>query len=114
MNSKIAPTRKGLRLDAPEPGDIVTVKVKRQPKRETPAIPFGAEVMFGRTTDEADNPQHYRMTGLWRVIAVNGGQAVVEGLEGYVDGRREIWPISLHEWFEASELYEAMQGAKKP
>lgn len=114
MNSKIAPSRKGLRLDAPEPGDIVTVKVKRRPRQENAMNPFGPVLTIGRDSDEADNPQHYRMTGLWRVIAVNGGQAVVEGIDGYVAERREIWPISLHEWFEASELYEAMQGAKKP
>lgn len=104
--------RKGLRMEAPAAGDIVTVKVKRRPRRDTST--FGGLSLIEGDTDEADNPQHYRMTAIWRVVAVNGGQAVVEGVEGYSKGRREVWPVSLHEWFEASELYEALYGTGQP
>lgn len=99
--TKFGEGRRGLRLDAPQAGDIVTVRIKRQPN---PPSPFD----FFAMQDEADNPQHYRMTGIWRVIATNGGQAVVEGLDGYTKGRREMWPIALHEWFEASDLASAL------
>lgn len=101
----------GLRLDAPSPGDIVTVRVKRRPTKPIPRGDFGLLVL-GSESDEADNPQHYRMTNIWRVIATNGGQAVVEALQGYNKGRREMWPIGLHEWFEAGELWDAMNEAQ--
>lgn len=105
---------RGLRLEAPEVGDIVTVRVKRRPQQErhhNPAVSFGGLRLFDTEGDEADNPQHYRMTALLRVIAVNGGQAAVEFIgDGYNKGRREVWPIALHEWFEAGDLFEAMQA----
>ena len=113
MSDFLNPSRTGLRLDAPEPGDIVTVRVKHRPKTGNTQPSYGSQhpiSLFTREDrDEADNPQHYRMTALWRVIAVNGGQAVVESLTGYDVGRREVWPVALHEWFEASELYEAFK-----
>jgi hypothetical protein len=117
MNT-VKPTRLGLRLDAPEPGDIVTVKVRQRPQA-SPAPAYGERPpsfsLFGSgDRDEADNPQHYRMTGLWKVLAVNGGQAVVESLGGYNAGRREMWPIHLHEWFEASELAAALSPPPEP
>jgi hypothetical protein len=103
-------SRKGLRLTAPEVGDYVTVRVRRQPKREG-TLGYGGIVaaMYG-DADEADAPQHYRINAIWRVVAVNGGQAVVECVTGYEKGkRREIWSIAHHEWFEASDLFDALE-----
>lgn len=111
MSDALKPSRLGLKLDAPEAGDIVTVRVKRRPKQQGNEGVYGAgplSLFAHGDTDEADNPQHYRMTALWRVVAVNGGQAVVESMSGYATGRREVWPIALHEWFEASELADAL------
>ncbi len=101
---------KGLRLDAPTAGDIVTVRVKRRPKHEAAQPgPLALLVGVGHGGDEADNPQHYRMNTLWRVLAVNAGQAVVECVYGYGKNRREIWSVAHHEWFEASELLAALE-----
>ena len=52
-----------------------------------------------------------RHTAIWRVIAANGGQAIVEQATGYSKGRREVWAIDAHRWFEASELLEAIEEA---
>ena len=100
----------GILLDCPSPGDIVTVRVKRQPKRDhsQSLYPSPIAMLVGEDRDEADNPQHYRMNAIWRVVASNAGQAVVEKLTGYDIGKREIWSVSHHEWFEASELYSAL------
>ena len=102
--TEFSPT--GLRLDAPSPGDIVTVRVKRRPKTATQ--PSHVEQLLGvRTIDDADNPQHYRMNNIWRVRAVNGGQAVVECLTSTMH-KPDVWSIVHHEWFEASELWAAL------
>lgn len=102
-------TPEGLELDAPSPGDIVTVRI-RPPKvlpqgRPQPGLMFGTHDWW-----EWENPQHYRHTTIWRVVAVNGGQAVVEAASKQRDTGREVWPIALHRWFEASTLLEAMEG----
>lgn len=94
-------SKKGLKLDAPEPGDVVSVRVRKQTQRKS-------HPLFGEMGDGAENPQHYRMTELFRVVAVNGGSAVVEALGPHIKGRREVWPIALHDWFEASELAAAL------
>lgn len=99
---------KGIRLEVLTPGDIVTVKVKPRPQHET-TTPSPLALLVGDTKDEADSPQHYRMNNLWRVLAVNAGQVVIECVHGYAKGRREIWSISHHKWFEASELLEALE-----
>lgn len=105
----------GLRLDAPSPGDVVTVRVRRRPKQENQS-PFGGGLlsMVGRDSDEADNAQHYRMNDIWRVVAVNGAQAVVESARpgSYNFGKREVWSVAHHEWFEASELLAALLPAQ--
>ena len=98
--SDFAIGRKGLELDAPSAGDIVTVKLKPCPPRRN------------HIEDESKNPQHYRHTAIWRVIAANGGQAVVEQVtDGYGKGRCEVWAIDAHRWFEASELLKAIEEA---
>lgn len=109
----------GLRLDAPLPGDIVTVKVRRRPAPKAGGgLSSGSMLtaVFGRDDDEADSAQHYRMNDVWRVVAVNGGQAVVECARpgSYNAGRREVWSIAHHEWFEASELLAALTAPKEP
>lgn len=58
-----------------------------------------------------ENINHYRVTGLWRVVSVNGGHAVVENVYGNWDGKeksRELWTIQHHRWFDATELYQAL------
>jgi hypothetical protein len=108
----VKPSRLGLKLDAPEPGDIVTVCVKPRPKQSQSGYGGGGLLsLIGNTEDEAFSPQHYRMTTVWEVIATNGGQAVVKALNGYPADRREMWPIALHDWFEASELWAALNAA---
>ena len=108
---------KGLELDAPSAGDIVTVKLKPCPRRDLSASMFGAMMqphlkVRDHIEDESKNPQHYRHTAIWRVIAANGGQAVVEEVaNGYSKARREVWAIDAHRWFEASELLEAIEEA---
>ena len=101
--SDFAIGRKGLELDAPSAGDIVTVKLKPCPRRDLIAGMF----------DESENPRHYRHIAIWRVIAANDGQAVVEQVtDGYYGkGRREVWAIDAHRWFEASELLKAIEEA---
>jgi hypothetical protein len=102
-------SRRGLRLDAPQVGDVVTVRVKPRPKMErTYSAGDTLTSLLGGREDEAFSPQHYRMNGLWRVKAVNGGQAVVEQLLSSVERKPEIWSIAHHEWFEASDLLDAM------
>lgn len=102
---------RGLRLDAPTAGDIVTVRVKPRPKHEPhPGIGPLALLTGISHGDEAHNPQHYRMNNVWKVLAVNGGQAVVEGRLGYSKGKRELWSIAHHEWFEASDLLAALEA----
>lgn len=96
----------GLRLTAPQAGDVVTVRVKSNPKSEIVGDRSGG--LRAAVIDGAKNPHHYRMTTIFKVVAVNGGQAVVERLTGYRPGARECWPIGLHEWFEASELFAAL------
>ncbi len=101
-------TRRGLRLECPSPGDIVTVRVKPRPRfTDFSSInPFGVE-------DGAYNPDHYRMNNIWRVLALNGGHIVVEQInKGYRQGRRETWTVHLHEWYEASELLEVLNSAE--
>ena len=104
---------KGLKLDAPVSGDVVTVKLKPCPRKR---IDFGS--MFSSPhlkvhddiEDESKNPQHYRHTAIWRVLATNGGQAVVEqATGGYGKGRREVWAVDAHDWYEASELLAALE-----
>ena len=115
--SDFAIGRKGLELDAPSVGDIVTVKLKPCPRRDLSASMFGTMMqphlkVRDHIEDESKNPQHYRHTAIWRVIAANGGQAVVEQVtDGYGKGRREVWAIDAHRWFEASELLEAIEEA---
>lgn len=103
----------GLELDAPSPGDIVTVLI-RPPSVKSPA-PAGPSLyngLFGhREWAEHENPQHYRINAIWRVDAVNGAQAVVTALTGHAVGRREVWSIRHHRWFDASELWAALQPA---
>lgn len=101
--------QKGLQLAAPTAGDIVSVRLKPCPRRNFDL----ASALFGGTLqshveDESKNPQHYRHTNIWRVVAANGGHAVVEALMSYDKGRREVWPIDAHDWFDASELFEAL------
>ena len=104
--TEIFTSSKGLKLDAPTVGDIVTVRIKRRPKHET-LNPSPLALLTGTNHDEADSPQHYRINNLWKVLAVNGGQAVVKCLsDGYYNKRKEIWSISHHEWFEAGDLFE--------
>jgi tRNA G37 N-methylase Trm5 len=105
----------GLELDAPSAGDIVTVKLKPCPRRNMMAEVFLQPHLKVRdlVEDESKNPQHYRHTAIWRVIAANGGQAVVEQVtDGYGKGRREVWAIDAHRWFEASELLAALEEDK--
>lgn len=110
------PGRKGLELDAPEAGDVVTVRVRppSAPQRAMAGAGSPVEGLMrayglgdGRDYPEWESPQHYRHTSFWRVLAVNGGHAVVRQLAGYDDGRVETWPVFAHLWFEASELWEA-------
>lgn len=104
----------GLKLDAPSPGDIVTVRIKPRPKRKSHSGHSRDElgVRLGRDLDEdeATNAQHYRMNAIFKVIATNGGHAVVERMTGWDIGRRDTWPIALHDWYEASELLTLMNG----
>lgn len=113
--NQFAPSAKGIRLDRPEAGDIVTVKVKPNPtaKQDHQTTGFGGIVLARNDVDGAYNAQHYRHTTIFEVVAVNGGQAVVKRLTGYSPGTVEVWPISLHFWFEAKELYDAILAAGK-
>ena len=116
--SEFAIGRKGLELDAPSAGEIVTVKLRPCPRRDLSASLFGAMTqphvkVRDHVEDESKNPHHYRHTAVWRVIAANGGQAVVEQATGYDKGRREVWAIDAHRWFEASDLLEAIQEAER-
>ena len=115
MKNQFAPSAKGIMLDRPEAGDIVTVKVKPKPvaKPDHQVAGFGAILLDRADIDEAYNAQHYRHTSIFEVLAVNGGQAVVKRLTGYSVGTVEVWPISLHYWFEAKELFDAMPKAEK-
>lgn len=111
--------RKGLKLDAPEAGDVVTVKLKPCPRKrmDSESIFHGPRQPHQRSRDgiedESKLPQHYRHTNVWRVVATNGGQAVVEqATKGYGHGRREVWAIDAHDWYEASELLAALEQAR--
>ena len=106
--------RKGLELDAPAAGEIVTVKLKPCPRRDLFAS-LTQPHLKGRdlVEDESKNPHHYRHTSVWRVVAANGGQAVVEQATGHDKGRREVWAIDAHRWFEASDLLEAIEEAER-
>lgn len=69
--------------------------------------------LVGTREDEAYAPQHYRINAIWRVLAVNAGQAVVECVTGYDKGRRQTWSIAHHVWFEASDLLEALEPSAR-
>lgn len=107
-------TSEGLELDAPSPGDIVTVLI-RPPSVKAPApTAHPLSALFGemcRERPEHENIYHYRHTSIWSVLATNGGQAVVKALTGYDKDQRhpEIWTIKDHRWFDASSLWAAMQ-----
>lgn len=106
-------TAVGLELDAPEAGDIVSVLIRPPAKKRGPTAPsiFGPG-LFGREEQaEHENPQHYRVTNLWRVVAVNGGHAVVKAVHGdNVKDPPEMWAIAHHRWFNASELHAALSA----
>lgn len=80
-------SKTGLRLDDPNVGDCVTVRVKGP---------------------EGRNPHHYRQTTVLRVIAVNAAHVVVEFTEGDHSGRREVWARDEHDFYDADELSVAM------
>lgn len=104
----------GLELDAPSAGDIVTVKLKPYSRPENPVASLFTQPHLktaDRTYDESKNPHHYRHTTVLRVLAANAGQAVVEHAFGHDKGRREIWAIDAHRWFEASELLAVLETA---
>ena len=113
--SDFAIGRKGLELDAPAAGEIVTVKLKPCPRRDIigsmSASPHTR--VHDHVEGESKNPHHYRHTAVWRIVAANGGQAVVEQATGYGKGRREVWAIDAHRWFEASDLMEAIEEAER-
>lgn len=101
----------GLKLSAPQVGDIVTIRIKPQSsqKESTLSMRGGLFVSTDRPP-EHENPNHYKHTSIWRVVAVNGNHAVVERAHGG-SKRREMMPIDLHHWYEASELLAAIQEA---
>lgn len=107
--------QRGLRMDAPQAGDIVTVKLKPCPRQtfNIAGALLGSAALASTVEDESKNPHHYRHTAIWRVIAANGGQAVVEQLSGYSNGRREVWAIDAHDWFDATDLWAAMEEADR-
>lgn len=116
--AEIGLSPRGLELEAPQPGDIVTVLI-RPPSTKAmataegwrPRLSLFGGLGFESEWAEHENPQHYRVTRIWRVVAVNGAQAVVQALTGYDawKGKRETWPIARHRWFDATELWRAMR-----
>lgn len=100
-------SRIGLRLDVPMVGDIVTVKVKRQPFEQNFAVHNCNITMTGGMKDQANNPDNWKMNNLFVVRGINASQAVVEAIQ-YDKGKKYVWPIHLHEWYEASELADAL------
>lgn len=103
-------TTTGLELEAPAPGDIVTVQI-RPPAHYKPGMPPPSFMGQWQERWEHENPHHYRTTSIWRVLAVNGGQAVVKAIGGFDKGKLETWGIRQHRWFDASELFAAMEKA---
>jgi hypothetical protein len=95
-------TSKGLKLDALHSGDIISVKLKKQSVHKS----HSEENV---STDQHLNAQHYRMTNLFEVVSANAGQVAVKRLTGYGSGDIEVWPIHLHEFFEASDLFAAVK-----
>lgn len=101
MTNEPIMTAWGLELEAPSPGDIVSVRLKPCPGTGLTSV----------IEDQSTNPQHYRHTALWRVVAINGAHAVVEALTE--SHRRELWVVNQHRWFDATELWEALGGEHK-
>ena len=122
--SNFALGRKGLELDAPQVGEIVSMHVRPRSKPRSDSYSdsySGIGVLVRSDHDEAESPQHYAMTTLWKVLATNGGQVVVEQAWPVIKPdswdwkfRRRMFPVHLYRWFEASALLETVRGDEQP
>lgn len=106
-------TARGLQLDAPSPGDVVSVKIKppAERKQKVSAAYTMPRLLAVNDIPDHENIHHYRVNAIWRVISANGSHAVVQGLTRPYASYREAWVIDHHLWFDAQELYEALVGA---
>lgn len=112
--------QKGLEMNAPQAGDIVTVHVRPRTRSADRDRSLSIGILTRSDQDEAELAQHYAMTAIWTVIAANGGQAVIEQVHPPVkpgswgwDFRRRVFPIHRYRWFEASALLDAVTIAKE-
>ncbi len=109
---------RGLRIDVPEVGDIVTVKIKPPSGAKVSAHtrPTLLDMIGGGSNErpEHENIHHYRINAIWEVVAVNGGHTVVRPVwTAYGrESRAELWVTAHHEWYDASDLYAALKLAE--
>jgi hypothetical protein len=101
---------RGRELKTLETGDLVTLLIRPPVEREKVPAHQRLPSLFATGNRMADeqNPRHYRVKAIWRVLAVNGAHAAVECVYGPPAGCREMISIPHHRWFEARDLYEAL------
>lgn len=100
----------GAELSAPAKGDLVTVLI-RPPKAPVAPwrMPSITQDRVYEVPPDHENPSHYRIARIWRVVEANEGHATLkQEWPEYERGRVEIVAVSLHRWFDATATLEAV------